>query len=72
MKFRDLQRFFSGELTEKEEIILFGLLQNMKEKEILAGAVEEGWIASADRKVKSWDPGPCYNKILKKITLNNH
>ena len=71
MKFRDLQRFFSGEYSEKEKLHLFDLYQNSKGKEILAIAIEEGWNESANGMGNSWDSGSCYNKILKKIILDN-
>ncbi|MFC2115048.1 hypothetical protein ACFLTU_01135 [Bacteroidota bacterium] len=72
MKFRDLQRFFSGEFTEMEKIHLFRLTQNSKGKEILAMAIEEGWNESSDRKRNIWDSDSCFNKILGKITSHNY
>jgi hypothetical protein len=71
MKFRDLQRFFSGEFSEKEKLHLFDLSQNSKGKEILAIAIEEGWNESARGMGNTWDSDSCYNKILKNITLDN-
>ncbi len=71
MKFRDLQRFFSGEFSEKEKLHLFNLSQNSKGKEILAIAIKEGWNESANGMGKIWDSGSCYNTILKKVILDN-
>ena len=68
MKFRDLQRFFSGKLTKKEKMHLLSLYQNPKGRKILSGAFEEGWNESANREGHVWDSDSCYIKILKKIT----
>ena len=71
MKFRDLQRFFSGEFTEKEKIYLFDLSQSSKGKEILAIAFDEGWNKSANLMGNIWDSGACFDQISNKITSNN-
>ncbi len=71
MKFRDLQRFFSGEFSEKEKLHLFDLSQNSKGKEILAISIKEGWNEFANGMGNIWDSDSCYNKILKKIKLDN-
>jgi len=68
MKFKDLQRFFSGEFTEKEKIHLFDLFQNSKGRKNLTIALEEGWNEAANRMGNIWDSDSCYKKILKKIT----
>ncbi|MCK4921592.1 MAG: hypothetical protein KAS71_11135 [Bacteroidales bacterium] len=70
MEFKDLQRFFSGEFTDREKTDLFNLFQKTKGKKILAIALEEGWNMSANRIESNWDSELCYNKILKKINMD--
>jgi hypothetical protein len=68
MKFRDLQRFFSGEYTEEEQMNLFLLTQYPKGKKILVAAIKEGWDASSGQMGIMWDSDACFYRILKKIT----
>ena len=70
MKSRDLQRFFSGKLTEEEKMHLLSLYQNPKGRKILSGAFEEGWNEFAYGKGHVWDSDSCFIKIFEKITTD--